>query len=202
MSQRIMEVPEMSEVRDALDVRWAALASAVGFVPLPVPSGVAAEAWLEGIDISGLVLTGGNELPETSRASVDIRRDATDRALLTHAMACGWGVVGVCRGAQMIASAFGGQVEARVGHVRTRHSIVWVRPVDRMAEPKEVNSFHNFVITSLGPELETVGLAPDGSIEAFKHRSMPIFGILWHPEREEPFDFGDLRLLREVLLES
>lgn len=46
-----------------------------------------------------------------------------------------------------------------------------------------VNSAHHQAIDQLGRELDIIQYAPDGCPEAILHRSLPIIGVQWHPER-------------------
>ena len=55
---------------------------------------------------------------------------------------------------------------------------------DRWGNEFRVNSFHNYAITNLGADLECLAVANDNSIEAFKHKSLPFYAVLWHIERE------------------
>ena len=51
-----------------------------------------------------------------------------------------------------------------------------------------VNSFHNNIIREkdLGKELESFAITKDdNTIEGFRHKSLPILGVMWHPERED-----------------
>ena len=45
-----------------------------------------------------------------------------------------------------------------------------------------VNSYHKTCIEELGNDLDPI--AWNGKhVEAFKHKTKPIWGLLWHPER-------------------
>ena len=81
-------------------------------------------------------------------------------------------------------------------HAGTRHGlrVAGTGPMP-LADRAEVNSYHDFAIGELGPDLEAVARAADGSVEAVVHRQLPIWGVMWHPERA-PRDEGDARLLR------
>jgi putative glutamine amidotransferase len=45
-----------------------------------------------------------------------------------------------------------------------------------------VNSYHDMGIYLIGDDIEVIAESNDG-IEAFKHISLPHWGIVWHPER-------------------
>ena len=50
-------------------------------------------------------------------------------------------------------------------------------------ERHPVNSFHHQRIVRLHPCLRVDAVTADGSIEAFHHESLPVYGVQWHPER-------------------
>ena len=54
-----------------------------------------------------------------------------------------------------------------------------------------VNSFHNFCITKLGNELIPLAHYAN-TIEAFKHEKYPIYGMMWHIERENGLENKDI----------
>jgi putative glutamine amidotransferase len=46
--------------------------------------------------------------------------------------------------------------------------------------------------------LEIMANTRDQSIEAIKHQSKPIYGIMWHPERETPYSEHDLNFFTNI----
>ena len=61
-----------------------------------------------------------------------------------------------------------------------------------------VNSYHNFAINFLGSDLLPIAICPDdNTVEAIKHRDHSIFGQMWHPERENPFNKYNSKLIKE-----
>jgi gamma-glutamyl-gamma-aminobutyrate hydrolase PuuD len=46
----------------------------------------------------------------------------------------------------------------------------------------EVNSRHHQVVCDPGSDLKIEAMAPDGFIEAIRHKRLPILGVQWHPE--------------------
>lgn len=97
-------------------------------------------------------------------------------------------VLGVCHGAFLInelEQGINGHVE---DHHGTEHTVVLE------SQTHLVNSFHNNQIIETGPDLQAIARAEDGGIEAFKHISKPVWGLVWHPERmKDPVLPSDLR---------
>jgi len=63
-----------------------------------------------------------------------------------------------------------------------------------------VNSYHQFGIEklALNSSLKPIAWAEDGSIEALMHKELPIYGIMWHPEREHPYPEVDIKMIRHI----
>lgn len=64
-----------------------------------------------------------------------------------------------------------------------------------------MNSFHAL---GLRPDhvpetLAAMASAPDGTVEAIRHSVHPWTAIMWHPEREAPYDEADLALIAASL---
>jgi anthranilate synthase component II len=100
-------------------------------------------------------------------------------------------VLGVCLGHQAIGAAFGGKVVRadRLMHgkttqvVHTDHALF-----EGIPSPVEVMRYHSLVVSPEGlpPELTITAWSadrPDGQeIMALSHRSLPVFGVQFHPE--------------------
>lgn len=193
VTQRVVLDGPTGEMRDALDVRWAAFLAAAGLLPILVPSGVGIACFLAKVNWVGLLLTGGNTV---NGDPLSLRRDAMEAQILDAAHVRGVPVLGVCRGAQFIAHRRGMPLECVAGHVRTRHRIAvhptsrWLRAHDGL----DVNSFHDFGIGGSGHLV--VANAMDGAVEAIEDPVRPVLGIMWHPEREEPPCMADVALFQ------
>jgi len=142
----------------------------------------------------GLLLTGGPDLdPETfgedpipGLGMVDDPRDRFELALARDALSRGLPVLGICRGAQVLAVAAGGTLyqdlaSQRPGclkhHQRAARSTathyVSIDPdslLFRLLEVTrlKVNSFHHQAVSGLPPGFAASALAPDGVIEALE----------------------------------
>ena len=64
-----------------------------------------------------------------------------------------------------------------------------------------VNSYHDFGTTETNQELTVWARAHDGIVKAIKHVTLPIFGIMWHPERLTPFVQRDIKLVHHIFFE-
>jgi len=189
VSQRVDIIPRRGERRDALDQSWTSLLAACDLAAMPIPNHPELAARMFGMaSVAGLLLTGGNDLARYGGDAPE--RDETERLLLRLARERHLPVVGVCRGMQVIQDAFGVPLKRIAGHVATRHQ------VDGAGFRAEVNSFHGFGASETAPELEVLARAPDGIVEFLRHRSEPILGQMWHPERESPYAPSDLARLR------
>ncbi len=99
-------------------------------------------------------------------------------------------ILGVCLGHQAIGEAFGGRViraPRGVMHGKTsriRHDGTGL--FAGLPNPVEVMRYHSLVVehATLPPELAVVATALDDptEIHAVRHRTMPVFGVQFHPE--------------------
>ena len=193
ITQRVSVVSACGERRDCLDQAWTKFLAACGLLPVLLPNvPEAALALCEGVDIAGLVLTGGNDLAVLGGDAPE--RDAVENVLLDLAERRGLPVLGVCRGMQVIQQRFGIPLRRVEGHVAQRQ-VIRIE-----AEPKEVNSYHHFAAFNSRPPLDVWAVADDGVIKAVRHATQPLTGIMWHPERFSPFSPADLLLFQHVFV--
>jgi putative glutamine amidotransferase len=192
VSQRVVVDAKTAERRDALDQRWASFLQACGFAAIAMPNvpGLV-DAFLSAIKPAAILLTGGNDLAQLGGDAPE--RDETETALIQKALALGIPLVGVCRGMQMIQSYFGVQLEAVSGHVMARQTITYE------GRAREVNSYHRFGASTSAPELAICATASDGVVKAVCAPGRLVFGLMWHPERENPFRHEDISLIKDAL---
>ncbi len=100
-------------------------------------------------------------------------------------------VLGVCLGHQAIGEAFGGQVvrAGRLMHGKTTMVRHTGHPLFRdIPAPFEVMRYHSLVVSPerLPDELEVAAWSDDRpaghEIMAFCHRTLPVYGVQFHPE--------------------
>lgn len=189
LTMRVVDAVGYVEPRDALAQDWprfmrAALPDADWMFLPNLGDGILpyCEAW--GID--GLILTGGEDVGKSPS------RDATERALLSWAARASVPLLAVCRGLQLLATEAGVPLHAIEDHVATRHEVKGTLPA------QEVNSYHVLAFSQCPQGYEVLATAPDGSIEAIRHRKLPWQGWMWHPEREDEYSQADIAAIAEI----
>ncbi|CAL9539585.1 Gamma-glutamyl-CDP-amidate hydrolase [Actinosynnema sp. ALI-1.44] len=182
ISQRVLPV-RADELRDSLDQRWTPLLESLGCVPVPLPTLVsdpAAYARQTGID--AVILSGGEGVGRHAGAPEwNIPRDRFELALLAWAVDHRIPVVGVCRGFQLLVARWGGALRRAAGHAGATHDLRWATGE---RGPEAVLSHHDWVIDRLPTEFRAVARAADDTVEAATHRTLPLVGMMWHPERD------------------
>ncbi|HMQ06339.1 MAG TPA: gamma-glutamyl-gamma-aminobutyrate hydrolase family protein [Saprospiraceae bacterium] len=215
ITQRVDHRKDINEKRDCLDQRWIQLAQTIGVILIPVPNTMRDPiGFVKTLNIEGIIFSGGNHVGELygkvveKKGEAEVKdvfteRDRTEYALLTYALRFQIPLLGVCRGMQMIYSYFGGDLKKvdHSVHVARRHSIHWASElmVRFYNNQKEVNSYHGFGIESpvSNTQLEVTGIYHK-EVESFKVKDSEVYGVMWHPEREEPFSDGDVQLLKYI----
>jgi GMP synthase-like glutamine amidotransferase len=86
-----------------------------------------------------------------------VARNQTENTLYAHAMSKGKPII--------------------EGHVDKDHSVTMG------GKNYTVNSYHTQMIERLPQDFVSLAEDKDGNPEAFRHKSLPVFGVVWHPER-------------------
>jgi anthranilate synthase/aminodeoxychorismate synthase-like glutamine amidotransferase len=107
--------------------------------------------------------------------------------MIAEAERAGVPLLGVCLGHQALASRHGGTIEraptprhgksSRISHAGTGL-------FDGLPQPFEAGRYHSLVVReeTLPAELAVVARSEDGLVMALAHRSLPAFGVQFHPE--------------------
>jgi gamma-glutamyl-gamma-aminobutyrate hydrolase PuuD len=103
-------------------------------------------------------------------------REQTERECFEYALSENIPMLGVCHGAFFLNRMYCGVNGGVNGHQGTEHDVILE------GNTYTVNSYHGVAIKELGNNLTPIAWA-DKHIEAFKHNELPIWGLVWHPER-------------------
>lgn len=191
ISQRVDEIKDYGEVRDALDEEWQQLFLQMDTALVPVPNTPQiVKAVLKRIKPEAIILSGGNN--PVSYGGTAPQRDLTDELLIQYAIEHDVPLLGVCRGMQSIALYFGGTLKKVEGHVAVLHEI-------EGEITRKVNSYHGYAVDNPGQNIRITARAKDKTVEAICHETYRIYGIMWHPERVKGFSEADINLIKEKL---
>ena len=127
-----------------------------------------------------LLLTGGPD---------SFNRNRTENLLFAQAVTDEKPIIGICHGCFAINDLSGGKHHYIEDHHDTHHKIHMYDTI------RLVNSYHKQAILSVGKNMEVVATDKHGNPEAIKHKEYPIYGMVWHPERQAP---GTVVLMKEV----
>lgn len=180
---------------------------AAGGLPLlvpPIPE-VADDPALVLDRLDGLLLSGGEDLdpalygaePHPQTGAPNEARDRAELALLREALARDLPVLAVCRGAQLLNVAYGGDLVQHLeepGEHQPAPGSFGRHPVrataGRLAELsggafEAVPSYHHQALGRIGDGLVVAGRAPDGVVEAVEDPGRAFcLGVLWHPDED------------------
>jgi len=147
---------------------------------------------------AGLLLPGGADIhpglygqENMVSLGIDTERDYLELKAFDFFKELNRPIFGICRGVQLINVALGGNLHQDIpGHSQ-------INGADRLhmsyTDDKQlcrlfgksflINSSHHQAVDRLGNGLRAVQWADDGTVEAIRHDTLPIFGVQWHPER-------------------
>ena len=186
ISLRIVKAQNYDEIRDALSHDWPQFLENLGIIPIYIPNNLLnVKNYLSAFEIDGLILSGGDNL------GTDPVRDKTETELLQYAMSKNIPTLGICRGLQLINQYFGGSITENNSdsHVGTKHHLDIVdKKLEKILNTSEINtnSFHRNTILDSDLSSELIPIAihrEDNTVEAALHNTLPILGLMWHPER-------------------
>ncbi|OCX65775.1 gamma-glutamyl-gamma-aminobutyrate hydrolase [Thioclava sp. SK-1] len=153
--------------------------------------------------VDGVIVGGGDDIsPELygaeliTTAVLDPERDALETCIIEEAMKHGKPVLGICRGAQMLNIALGGNLHQNAYEHYGERKFSTILPKKdvqicadtRLADlagvqPMRVNALHSQAVDRLGDGLQVAARDPSGMVQAIERVSEPFaLGVQWHPE--------------------
>lgn len=183
-----------------LNHTYLAAVVAAGGIPLLMTDPELAEEYAALAD--GLICTGTQAVAPDPGLLCDEDhqwRNKREHRMIRAFLQAGKPILGICLGMQQINVVLGGELEKNfrftlgVEHNRTTHPVFTAEGslLRRLfGESFEVNSFHTVRVSKLAEDLKVTALSPDGVIEAYEHKSHPLWAFQFHPERMRG-DFPD-----------
>lgn len=194
--------PEDTRTRGRLYLNWnyAEAVAEAGGVPLLIPPMADMERIASLID--GWLIPGGLDIDaarfgEANHPKVELqepKRFEGEQALLEH-LDSDVPVLGICYGCQFINVVRGGTLIQHLPDVVNHEDHSGGTPQEYAIDESKLSkivgsnhvlgkSYHHQAVGSVGSNLEVVGRAKDGTIEAIEATDRPwMIGVQWHPER-------------------
>ena len=142
---------------------------------------------VEMLEPDGIVLSPGPRTPKEAGCLMDVIEKYHDKLPM----------LGVCLGHQAIGEFFGATLQkaikpvhgktAEVFHLlesseaendeRSEHNLMYNIP-----QPFEAMRYHSLVLTELPETLIPLAKTADGELMAMRHKSLPLYGVQFHPE--------------------
>lgn len=222
-------VPEGGAMR--LDLEYVRALVQSGAIPFALPPGLSEESLPEILEsLDGLLLSGGpdvdplhfGEEPLPGMGRIDPERDAAELTLARRALESGMPILGICRGAQVLNIAAGGdlfqdlptQVVPLLRHVQQPTPMTY--PTHKvLIEPESllagitrcvalrVNSWHHQAIRRVAPGFAVTARAEDGVIEAVEKPGPGfVLGLQFHPESMTEGGSPEATLLFEAFVRA
>ncbi|WP_459892995.1 anthranilate synthase component II [Hydrogenobaculum acidophilum] len=132
---------------------------------------------IEDINIDAIVISPGPCSPKEAGISVDVIKTYKDK----------YPILGVCLGHQSIGYAFGAKIVKAKRLMHGKTSMI-THDNDGLYEglpnPFKAVRYHSLVIDkdTLPDEFVVDAVAEDGDIMGIRHKTLPIFGVQFHPE--------------------
>ena len=199
ITQRLIPNDSYQELREGLDVRWGSVFQALNFLPIILPIEYDFEKYFKTIGISGIFLTGGNDLNILKPGAISLQREVFEKKLIDYGIKNNIPIFGVCKGMQLIAEYFGSNFRKIEGQVAIRHILRVNKDskyFNKLIKLDMVNSYHNYAVSNVPDELLISATDESGTIKSIEHRQYKIFGQMWHIERKTPLSKGEVSLVQ------
>lgn len=131
---------------------------------------------LKKINFDSVIISPGAGNPDTARISMGVINEFYKTKK----------ILGICLGHQCIAQFFGGKIEKSQNPTHGKTSKIRICENSKLFKnlPKEfeVTRYHSLEVSSLPKELKITAKTQDGTIMAIEHKTLPIYGVQFHPE--------------------
>jgi N5-(cytidine 5'-diphosphoramidyl)-L-glutamine hydrolase len=188
VTQRVDVYGTYRETRNALDIKWSKFFNTHNLTSISLSNDLTeVKRTLASVQVSGMILTGGNDVIKThANSSYSKERSDVENFLLQYSKMHKLPVLGICRGFQMLNIFLDGRVHEINGHIGTSHDVDIPDNQFCSSTKIEVNSYHGYGIKTedLSPAMIPFAYDFDGNVEAAIHKRLKWLGVMWHPERD------------------
>lgn len=124
---------------------------------------------------SGIVLSPGPGRPEDAGICLEVIRQLQGKIP----------ILGVCLGHQAIGLAFGASVTRALEILHGKECLIFHSRKNLFAGmplPFKAGRYHSLLVENPSEDLVTEAESPEGAIMALRHKTLPIYGVQFHPE--------------------
>ena len=94
-------------------------------------------------------------------------------------------MLGICLGHQALGEYFGGTLQKGCRPMHGKITNIICRPdaiFEHLPSPMPVVRYHSLVVQVNNTELLPLAFSPEGELMAFRHATLPLYGLQFHPE--------------------
>lgn len=131
---------------------------------------------LKQLDFQSIIISPGAGNPDTAGISMDVIKEFYETKK----------ILGICLGHQCIAQFFGGKIIKSSNPIHGKTSKIFFNEKSKlfkgMTQGFSATRYHSLEVTSIPSSLKISATTQDGIIMAIEHKTLPIYGVQFHPE--------------------
>lgn len=131
---------------------------------------------LKNIDFESIIISPGAGNPDTAGISMDVIKE----------FHLSKKILGICLGHQCIAQFFGGRVIKSETPTHGKTSQIYFDKKSKLFKGMHqgflATRYHSLIVNDLPDELQITATTKDNTIMAIEHKTLPIYGVQFHPE--------------------
>ena len=125
----------------------------------------------------------------SGRRKNDRKMNAVNSQIIKHTVSDKKSLLGICYGAEILATTLGGTIKKSAKHVRGQENVVIEKENEICCGEIDVTESHNYEISQLGSQLHSLARSKSCKHEIVKHNDLNIFGTQFHPEMSSDGQF-------------
>ena len=118
----------------------------------------------------------------SGRRKNDRKINTVNSKIIEYAISEKKSLLGICYGAEILATTLGGTIKKSDKHVVGQETVVIEKENEICNGEIDVTESHNYEISQLGSQLHGLASSKSCRYEIVKHNNLNIFGTQFHPE--------------------